>query len=55
MSLFCKIFTDPEIKSCSKHKIVADSHYYKIIRPIILLTVDIGAAFTNYTIYYRAV
>ena len=50
MSLFCKMRSDPEMKSCSKHRSVADLPYFKIRRPIMLLTIDIGAAFTNYSL-----
>ena len=50
MSLFYKMRLDPEIKSCSKHTSVADLPYFKISRPIMLLTIGIDAAFTNYSL-----
>jgi len=50
MSLFCKMRPDPEIKSCSKHRSVADLPYLKISKPIILLAIDIDAALTNYSL-----
>jgi hypothetical protein len=41
---------DPEIKCCSKRRSVADLPYFKIGSPIMFLTTDIGAAFTNYSL-----
>jgi hypothetical protein len=55
MGLFCKMRPEPEIKSCSTHRSVADLPYFQISRPIMLLTIDFGAAFTNYSLLKSSV
>jgi hypothetical protein len=55
ISLFCKMRLDPKIKCCSKHTSVAGLPYFKISKPVMLLTIDIGAAFTNYSLLKSSV